>query len=137
MQDGDQVWVGILGSGVRLEQIQEMADSELLWWIEPPKIEKSSKYEQLIQCFPYFVLELKRTVVKLQRIWKEFGVSEVIKKALFDRRFGFNVKRTLFLTALNRWVESGPDRMAEKCKQAVRIGGVEEIEPHQLYWVMG
>ena len=65
-------WQGFLDSGLRIEQIQEMADSDLLRMIEPPKIEKSTKYRQLAQYFPYFFLELKRTGVTLQRLWEEY-----------------------------------------------------------------
>lgn len=49
-----------------------MADSDLLRLIEPPKIEKSSKYRQLAQYFPYFFLELKRIGMTLQHLWEEY-----------------------------------------------------------------
>ena len=59
-------WQGFQDSGLKLEQIQDMVDSELMRLIEEPKIEKSSKYRQLVQYFPYIVAELKRTGVTLQ-----------------------------------------------------------------------
>jgi transposase len=65
-------WQGFVASGVRLEQIQDMPDSDLLRLIEPPKRQESSAYRQLAQYFPYFVLELKRTGVTLQRLWEEY-----------------------------------------------------------------
>ena len=37
-------WQGFFNSGLRLEQIQEMADNDLLRLIEKPKIGKSTKY---------------------------------------------------------------------------------------------
>ena len=45
-------WSALKASGLSDEQIEEMVDSELLWLIEPLKIEKSSKYRQLAQYFP-------------------------------------------------------------------------------------
>jgi len=54
------------------EQIAEMADSELLRIVENPGIETSNKYQQLIQYFPYFVIELRRKGVTRQLLWKEY-----------------------------------------------------------------
>jgi transposase len=65
-------WQGFVNSGLRYDQIEDMADSDLLRLIEKPKIEKSAKYRQLAQYFPYFVVELKRTGVTLQRLWEEY-----------------------------------------------------------------
>ena len=65
-------WEDFQASGLKVEQIQDMADSELIRLIKKPRIEKSSKYKQLAQCFPYFVLELTRTGVTLQRLWEEY-----------------------------------------------------------------
>jgi transposase len=65
-------WQGFLGSGLGFEQVEEMADSDLLRLIEKPKIEKSTKYRQLAQYFPHFVVELKRTGVTLQHLWEEY-----------------------------------------------------------------
>ncbi len=65
-------WQGFQVSGLLFEQIEEMADSSLLRMIEKPKIENSSKYQKLVQYFPYFVIELQRKGVILQLLWKEF-----------------------------------------------------------------
>ncbi len=65
-------WQGFNSSGLLFEQIEEMADSELLRTVEKPRIEKCNKYQQLIQYFPYFVIELQRTGVTLQLLWKEY-----------------------------------------------------------------
>jgi len=72
-----------------------------------------------------------------QRLWKELGIGEVIKKVLADRRFTFDVERAVFLTVLHRLMDPGSDRAAEKWKQDFRINGAEEIELHQLYRAMG
>ena len=65
-------WNGFQAAGLSFEQIKEIADSALLRLIEKPRIENSKKYQQLIQYFPYFVIELKRTGVTLQILWKEY-----------------------------------------------------------------
>ena len=65
-------WQGFNLSGLAFEQIEEMADSELLRMVEKPGIEISNKYQQLIQYFPYFVIELQRTGVTLQLLWNEY-----------------------------------------------------------------
>jgi len=65
-------WEGFQASDLKVEQIQDMADSELIRLIKKPRIEKSSKYRQMAQYFPYFVLELTRTGVTLQRLWEEY-----------------------------------------------------------------
>ena len=41
-------WQGFLDSGLGFEQIEDMADSDLLQLIEKPKIEKTTKYLSLI-----------------------------------------------------------------------------------------
>ena len=93
-------WQGFLDSGLGLEQIQEMADSDLLRLIEPPKIEKSSKYRQLAQHFPYFVVELKRTGVTLQRLWEEY-----------KQNHPGGLQYSQFCYHFQRWRESCEDRM--------------------------
>ena len=65
-------WQGFNSSGLVFEQIEEMADSALVRLIEKPRIEKCSKYQQLVQYFPYFVMELQRTGVTLQLLWEEY-----------------------------------------------------------------
>jgi len=65
-------WQGFNSSGLLFEQIEEMADSELLRMVEKPRIEKCNKYQQLIQYFPNFVIELQRTGVTLQLLWTEY-----------------------------------------------------------------
>ena len=44
-------WQGFNSSGLLFEQIEEMADSELLGMVGKPRIEKCNKYEQLIRIY--------------------------------------------------------------------------------------
>ncbi|RKX73637.1 MAG: hypothetical protein DRP87_18525 [Spirochaetes bacterium] len=68
----DKYWKGFLASGLKLQQIGEISDSDLIRLIDEPKVQRSSKYRQLSQYFPYFVVELRRTGVTLQRLWEEY-----------------------------------------------------------------
>jgi transposase len=66
-------WRGFQDSGLKPEQIDAMADSELVQRLEPqPRLEKSTKYRELTQYFPYFVKELKRKGVTLHLLWEEY-----------------------------------------------------------------
>ena len=65
-------WEDFQDAGLLLEQIEEMADSALINLIEKPRIEKSNKYKQLVQYFPYFVIELQRPGVTLLLLWQEY-----------------------------------------------------------------
>ena len=59
-------------SGLSYEQIEKMADSELLSILEKRKVKKNVQYEELSKQFPYFVKELKRKGVTLNLLWKEY-----------------------------------------------------------------
>ena len=66
-------WGGFQASGLTFEQIDAMADSELLQRLEQqPRLEKSAKYRKLTQYFPHFVKELKRKGVTLHLLWEEY-----------------------------------------------------------------
>jgi len=59
-------------SGLSYDQIEKMADSELLNILEKRKVKKNVQYEELSKQFPYFVKELKRKGVTLNFLWKEY-----------------------------------------------------------------
>jgi transposase len=65
-------WSGFLSSGLEADRVKEMADSELLRLIEEPRVEKSSKYLELLQYFPSYLIELKRKGVTLHLLWQEY-----------------------------------------------------------------
>jgi len=65
-------WEGFRESGLRVEEIKEMADSELLRKITKPSVKKSRKYLQLLDYFPSYVIELRRKGVTLQLLWEEY-----------------------------------------------------------------
>jgi transposase len=59
-------------TGLTYEDIKDMPDSQFLALFEKQRRNKSSKYEELAERFPYFVTELKRTGVTLMILWKEY-----------------------------------------------------------------
>jgi transposase len=71
-----------------------------------------------------------------ERLWRETGCQEVIGCLLRRRKFEFPVERAVFLTVLHRLFTSGSDRAAERWKETIDLGGVEEIQLHHLYRAM-
>jgi transposase len=59
-------------SGLTYEQAKAIPDSQLLDLFQKRKIKKSVKYEKLIEKFPGFIQELKKTGVTLMTLWKEY-----------------------------------------------------------------
>jgi transposase len=57
--------------GLTYEKTKTIPDSQLLEMLQR-KRKKSSKYEALVEKFPWFVEELKRTGVTLLTLWKEY-----------------------------------------------------------------
>ena len=56
-----------------------------------------------------------------QRLWKESGIEDCIKKLLIGRKFEFDVEQAIFLTVLHRLMVSGSDRFCEKWKRDYQI----------------
>jgi len=71
-----------------------------------------------------------------ERLWQETGCQQVIGRLLEGRKFEFPVERAIFLTVLHRLFTSGSDRAAQKWKETIDIGGVEELQLHHLYRAM-
>ena len=59
-------------TGLSYQDIKQMPDSQFLALFEKQMSQKSSKYEEILEQFPYFVTELKRTGVTLMLLWQEY-----------------------------------------------------------------
>jgi hypothetical protein len=70
------------------------------------------------------------------RLRQELGIGKVIRRALRDRKFQFDVERAIFLTVLHRLFTSGSDRCCDKWHQDYRIDGVDALDLHHLYRAM-
>ena len=65
-----------------------------------------------------------------ERLWKELGIKQAIKRSLRNRRFEFHVERAIFLTVLHRLFASGSDRSCERWRRDYAIEGVESLQLH-------
>ena len=71
-----------------------------------------------------------------ERLWRELGVDEVIRELSAERKFGFDLERAIFLTALHRLFDPGSDREADKWKDTHAIAGAEKLDLQHLYRAM-
>ena len=71
-----------------------------------------------------------------ERLWRELGVDEVIRELAISRKFGFDLERAIFLTALHRLFDPGSDRAAEKWKETHTIAGAQTLALQHLYRAM-
>ena len=71
-----------------------------------------------------------------ERLWKETGIQEAIKRLLVNRRFEFDVERAVFLTVLHRLMVSGSDRFCDNWRRDYLIPGTEHLDLHHVYRAM-
>ena len=71
-----------------------------------------------------------------ERLWEETGCRNVIEKLASERKHGFVLERTIFLTVLHRLFAGGSDRAADRWREDYRINGVEGLDLHHLYRAM-
>jgi transposase len=71
-----------------------------------------------------------------ERLWNELGIGVAIKGLLTERKFEFDVERTIFLTVLHRLFASGSDRSCDRWRRDYVIDGVEDLSLHHLYRAM-
>lgn len=74
-----------------------------------------------------------------ERLWKDTGCKDVIKSLLGNRRFEFDVERTVFKTVLHRLfrADRGSDRASEKWREKYLIEGTDNLQLHHSYRAMG
>ena len=70
------------------------------------------------------------------RLWVETGCRDVLRRHLADRRFGFDVERTIYLTVLHRLMISGSDRHASTWQHSVHIPGADALTLDHAYKAM-
>ena len=70
------------------------------------------------------------------RLWVETGCRDVLRRHLADRRFGFDVERTIYLTVLHRLMVSGSDRHASTWQHSVHIPGADALTLDHAYKAM-
>jgi len=70
------------------------------------------------------------------RLWRELQIGAILKRALADRQYEFDVERAVYLTVIHRLMVSGSDRAAERWREAYRLPGTESLDLHHLYRAM-
>jgi len=70
-----QYVAGFKSSGLDIQSISQMSDSDLLKAINIKKETTNTKYQELSSQFSYFEKELKRVGVTLQLLWQEYSQS--------------------------------------------------------------
>ncbi|MCF7668653.1 MAG: transposase, partial [Verrucomicrobia bacterium] len=65
------------------------------------------------------------------RLWEQTGIKSAIQELCAKRRFGFNIERAVYLTALHRLFAPSSDRACERWRQGYRIAGTQELQLHQ------
>jgi len=71
-----------------------------------------------------------------ERLWTELGIDSILKRLLENRKFEFDVERTIFLTVLHRLFASGSDRACDRWKRDYQIRGAEYLSLHHHYRAM-
>ena len=72
-----------------------------------------------------------------ERLWRETGCQEVVRKLLVTRHHHFDVERAVFMTVLHRLMVSGSDRSALQWRRDHAIDGTEALDLQHLYRAMG
>ena len=72
-----------------------------------------------------------------ERLWRETGCQEVVRKLLATRHHHFDVERAVFMTVLHRLMVSGSDRSALQWRGDQAIDGTAGLELQHLYRAMG
>ena len=72
-----------------------------------------------------------------ERLWRETGCHEVVRKRLATRHHHFDVERAVFMTVLHRLMVSGSDRSALQWRRDQAIDGAQALELQHLYRAMG
>ena len=72
-----------------------------------------------------------------ERLWRETGCQEVVRKLLATRHHHFDVERAVFMTVLHRLMVLGSDRSALQWRRDQAIDGTEALDLQHLYRAMG
>jgi len=71
-----------------------------------------------------------------ERLWKELGLPTIIQSLLAERKFEFDVERTIFLTVMHRLFVSGSDRSCDQWRRDYAISGMDSVALHHTYRAM-
>jgi transposase len=119
----------------RLDQMQDKGEIEKL----ARSLARFSKKSLLVLCNesnPLVVTKIIGPSLIFERLWKETGISSIIRDLLSARKFEFDVERAIFTTVLHRLINSGSDRNCDYWRQSYKIHDSERLSLHHFYRAM-
>ncbi|MBI2417799.1 MAG: IS1634 family transposase [Ignavibacteriales bacterium] len=134
-REGPKVKQRVLITLGRLDQLNEKHEVESL-------IKSLSRFSEETLLLLSETANPKATGVKIgpalifDRLWKQTGIEDAIKKQLEDRAYEFKVERVIFATVLHRLMVSGSDRYCEQWLHDYKIAGVKGIALQHFYRAM-
>jgi Transposase DDE domain len=72
-----------------------------------------------------------------EKLWKQLGMPEILRRLLEGRRFEFPLERVVFITVLHRLFVSGSDRAAERWCRKYALGDLGDLDLQHFYRTMG
>ena len=72
-----------------------------------------------------------------EKLWRELGVPDILRRLLAGRRFEFPLERVVFITVLHRLFVSGSDRAAERWCRRYVLGDLGTLDLQHFYRTMG
>ena len=70
------------------------------------------------------------------RLWERVGIADDIRELIQDRRYRFKIEQAIFVTVLNRLMNPGSDRQAQRWQKGYRIKGAEGFQLQHFYRAM-
>jgi transposase len=134
-REGQKTVQRVLATVGRLDQMHEKGEVEKL-------IRSISRFSEKVlmvlskQSHPQASAKKIGPALIFERLWTELGVDRVLKQLLEDRKFEFDVERTIFLTVLHRLFISGSDRACDRWKRDYFVRGTENLSLHHHYRAM-
>ena len=119
----------------RMDQIQRKGEIENL-------VRSLSRFSEKVLLVLSGKSDVNATAKKIgpalifERLWKELGIGNILRRLLAERKFEFDVERAVFLTTLHRLFVSGSDRSCQRWHRDYLIEGVESLSLHHLYRAM-
>jgi hypothetical protein len=134
-RDGKKTVQRVIATIGRMDQLQAGSDIEAL-------VRSLSRFSEKVLLVLSGKNDVHASAKKIgpslifDRLWKELAIGRIIQAHLAERKFGFDVERSVFLTVLHRLFVSGSDRYCDKWHRDYVINGVEDLSLHHLYRAM-
>lgn len=134
-REGKKVKQRVIATLGRLDEMQDKGEIEGL-------VRSLARFSEKVLLVLTGKSHLDVTAVKVgpalifERIWRDLGISEIIRNLTLHRKFEFDVERALFMTTLHRLMVSGSDRSCDKWHRDYKIKGVDDLALHHLYRAM-